>query len=110
MSMCCEARQKRNFIATLFLSLGVPMLLAGDEFGRRRQGNNNAYCQDNEISWLDWRAIDEQAARLHLTDHQVPKAASSISTAKMVRGEIDSRQRRQRKSAWFRPDWRTDVR
>jgi isoamylase len=48
-------RQIRNFLATLFLSQGVPMLQAGDEFGRTQGGNNNAYCQDNEISWLDWR-------------------------------------------------------
>ncbi len=47
-------RQKRNFLATLLLSQGVPMLLAGDEWGRTQQGNNNAYCQDNEISWLNW--------------------------------------------------------
>jgi isoamylase len=49
-----RARQKRNFMATLLLSQGVPMLLAGDEIGRTQGGNNNAYCQDNEISWLDW--------------------------------------------------------
>jgi glycogen debranching enzyme GlgX len=49
-------RQKRNFLATLLLSQGVPMLLAGDEMGRTQRGNNNAYCQDNEISWLDWGA------------------------------------------------------
>ena len=48
-------RQMRNFLATLFLSQGVPMLQAGDEFGRTQRGNNNAYCQDNEISWVDWR-------------------------------------------------------
>jgi isoamylase len=47
-------RQLRNFLATLLLSQGTPMMLAGDEFGRTQQGNNNAYCQDNEISWLDW--------------------------------------------------------
>ncbi|HEX4978900.1 MAG TPA: hypothetical protein VFV35_02435, partial [Acidimicrobiales bacterium] len=47
-------RQKRNFLATLFLSQGVPMLLGGDEMGRTQRGNNNAYCQDNEISWFDW--------------------------------------------------------
>jgi glycogen operon protein len=45
----------RNFLATLFLSQGVPMLQAGDEFARTQAGNNNAYCQDNEISWVDWR-------------------------------------------------------
>jgi glycogen operon protein len=48
-------RQMRNFLTTLFFSQGVPMLLAGDEFGRTQRGNNNAYCQDNEISWVDWR-------------------------------------------------------
>jgi isoamylase len=51
-------RQKRNFLTTMFLSQGVPMLVAGDEFGRTQNGNNNAYCQDNEISWLDWKAAD----------------------------------------------------
>ena len=52
-------RQKRNLLASLLLSAGVPMLLAGDEFGRTQQGNNNAYCQDNEISWIDWQLNDE---------------------------------------------------
>ena len=47
-------RHMRNLLATLFLSQGTPMLLAGDEFGRTQNGNNNAYCQDNETSWLDW--------------------------------------------------------
>ena len=47
-------RQMRNLLATLLLSQGVPMLLAGDEFGRTQRGNNNAYCQDNELSWIDW--------------------------------------------------------
>jgi glycogen operon protein len=51
-------RQKRNLITTLFLSQGVPMLMAGDEIGRTQHGNNNAYCQDNEISWLDWKNAD----------------------------------------------------
>ena len=53
-----RARQKRNFLATLFLSQGVPMLLGGDEMGRTQGGNNNAYCQDNEISWFDWEHAD----------------------------------------------------
>ena len=55
-------RQKRNLLATLLLSQGVPMLLGGDEVGRSQGGNNNAYCQDNEISWFDWRldAIDRR--------------------------------------------------
>jgi glycogen operon protein len=52
-------RQLRNFLATLLLSQGTPMLLAGDEFGRTQQGNNNAYCQDTDISWLDWDIGDK---------------------------------------------------
>jgi isoamylase len=55
-----RARQQRNFIATLLLSQGVPMLLGGDEIGRSQGGNNNAWCQDNEISWFDWAACDEE--------------------------------------------------
>jgi isoamylase len=57
-----RARQKRNFIATLFLSQGVPMISGGDEIGRTQVGNNNAYCQDNEISWTNWTLTDEQRA------------------------------------------------
>ncbi len=53
-----RARQKRNFLATLLLSQGVPMLLGGDEIGRSQGGNNNPYCQDNEISWYDWEQVD----------------------------------------------------
>jgi glycogen debranching enzyme GlgX len=52
--LALRARQKQNLLATLLFSQGVPMLLAGDEIGRTQQGNNNAYCQDNEISWLNW--------------------------------------------------------
>jgi glycogen operon protein len=52
-------RQKKNMLATLFLSHGTPMLLAGDEFGRTQQGNNNAYCQDNELNWLNWNLPEE---------------------------------------------------
>ena len=51
-------KQKRNFLTTVFLSQGVPMLVAGDEINRTQQGNNNAYCQDNEISWLNWENAD----------------------------------------------------
>jgi len=57
-------RQKRNLLATLLLSHGAPMILAGDEFGRTQKGNNNAYAQDNEISWLDWKGVDEDGRKL----------------------------------------------
>ena len=55
-----RARQQRNFLATLLLSQGTPMLLGGDELGRTQFGNNNAYCQDNEISWYDWQNVDRE--------------------------------------------------
>jgi isoamylase len=62
-----RARQVRNFLVTLFCSQGVPMLLAGDEMGRTQQGNNNAYCQDNETSWVDWEAAGKQQDLIDLT-------------------------------------------
>jgi isoamylase len=55
--LALREQQKRNFLTTLFLSQGIPMLLAGDEMGRTQQGNNNAYCQDNEVSWVHWQAV-----------------------------------------------------
>jgi glycogen operon protein len=61
--LALRERQQRNFLATLFLSQGVPMLLGGDELGRTQRGNNNAWCQDNEISWVDWE-LDEVRQRL----------------------------------------------
>jgi len=62
-----RARQQRNFLATLLFSQGVPMICGGDEIGRTQQGNNNAYCQDNEISWYDWELDDERRALLDFT-------------------------------------------
>jgi glycogen operon protein len=60
--LATRARQSRNLLATVFLSQGVPMLLAGDEFGRTQRGNNNAYCQDNEINWIDWSLAEQNAS------------------------------------------------
>jgi len=62
-----RARQQRNFLATLLLSQGVPMLLAGDESGHTQQGNNNAYCQDSPLTWLDWEFGPERASLLEFT-------------------------------------------
>ncbi len=86
-------RQKRNLMATQLVSLGVPMLLAGDEFGRTQKGNNNAYCQDNEIAWVDWEHIrpEDQTLRrfvralIHLRrQHRV------FSRPRFFRGEVVS--------------------
>jgi glycogen operon protein len=65
--LALRRRQMRNFLSTLFLSQGVPMVLGGDEMGRTQKGNNNAYCQDNEISWYDWSLREEYGDILELT-------------------------------------------
>ncbi len=62
-----RARQRRNFLVTLFCSQGVPMMLAGDELGRTQRGNNNAYCQDNELSWVDWSMAEANGGLLEFT-------------------------------------------
>jgi glycogen operon protein len=67
-SICyARERQMRNFLATLLLSQGVPMISGGDEIGRTQKGNNNAYCQDNEISWYDWAPTEEKEALVSFT-------------------------------------------
>ena len=66
-----RARMLRNFLATLFLSQGVPMLVSGDEIGRTQQGNNNAYCQDNELSWVNWTLSRSARAQLAFTQRLI---------------------------------------
>jgi isoamylase len=86
-------QQKRNLLATLLLSLGVPMLLAGDEFGRTQNGNNNAYCQDNEISWLNWESIrPEDEALLGFVRYLVRlrRQHRVFSRPRFFRGEVAS--------------------
>jgi len=98
-----RARQQRNFLATLFLSQGIPMLLGGDEMGRTQGGNNNAYCQDNETSWLDWESADQDllefTARLIALrrEHPVFRRRRWFLGAR-IRGEGV------RDIGWFRPD------
>jgi isoamylase len=87
-------RQTRNLLATLLLSQGVPMLLAGDESGRSQQGNNNAYCQDNELAWLDWSlSKDDQVLLAYVRDlirlrceHRVFRRRSFFQN-RAIRGE-----------------------
>ncbi len=64
-------RQIKNFLAILMLSQGVPMILAGDEIRRTQHGNNNAYCQDNEISWFDWRLEEKNAGMLRFCKYMI---------------------------------------
>ena len=82
----CARRQQRNFLATLFLSQGVPMLLGGDEFGRTQGGNNNAWCQDNEISWYDWGLRGHAGRALRL--HPAADRACAASTRSSAAGEF----------------------
>jgi isoamylase len=84
-------RQKRNLLATLLLSLGVPMLLSGDEIGRTQLGNNNAYCQDNETSWFDWdniRSEDADLARFVRYLVHLRRRHRVFSRPRFLRGEV----------------------
>ncbi|MBW3555130.1 MAG: glycogen debranching enzyme, partial [Gemmatimonadetes bacterium] len=99
--LSCRRKQRRNFLATLMLSQGVPMLLGGDEMGRTQHGNNNAYCQDNEISWLDWDWPDEDllafTRRLIAFRHRHPVfRRRRWFQGQPIRGVDDI--------AWLRPD------
>jgi isoamylase len=105
--LALRARQQRNFLATLLLSQGVPMLLAGDEIGRTQQGNNNAYSQDNELSWVDWQLDRPRHDLLEFTRtviqlfHQHPVLRRrQFFQGRSIRGsEVKD-------LAWFRPDGR----
>ncbi|HET9956471.1 MAG TPA: glycogen debranching protein GlgX, partial [Polyangiaceae bacterium] len=81
-------RQQRNLLATLLLSQGTPMILAGDECGRTQNGNNNAYCQDNEIGWFDWDWGDEQRALFEFTRRVLAlrKAHPALHRSKFFQG------------------------
>ncbi|WHT21802.1 glycogen debranching protein GlgX [Crossiella sp. CA-258035] len=100
-----RARQRRNFIATLFLAQGVPMLSHGDELGRTQHGNNNAYCQDNELSWVDWSLLESNVDLLNFTratarlrrDHPV------FRRRRFFRGRPVRKGEELRDIAWFTP-------
>jgi glycogen operon protein len=108
-------RQKRNFLATLFVSQGVPMLCAGDELGRTQEGNNNGYCQDNELSWLDWTHTPDRAALLTFVREiiQLRRQHPNLRRRKYFQGRaINPAQRQSREIGggtvadirWLRPD------
>ncbi len=89
-------RQIRNFLVTLLLSQGVPMLLAGDEFARTQQGNNNAYCQDSEISWLNW-SIEDKGERMIAFVQQLTELRAShpaLRYRRSLTGQLDAEGRR----------------
>ena len=96
-------RQKRNMLATLFLSQGTPLLLAGDEFGRTQGGNNNGYCQDNAISWLHWDPSDRQRTLLAFTRELLAlrRANPALRRSRFFDGAADATGGRD--IAWFTP-------
>jgi glycogen operon protein len=99
----CRRRQARNLLTTLMLSQGVPMLLGGDELGRSQRGNNNAYCQDSDISWYDWANSDEELLEFvrglisFRREHPVFRRRRWFR-GRPIRGAADMR--------WVRPDGR----
>ncbi|MGH8751805.1 MAG: glycogen debranching protein GlgX [Burkholderiales bacterium] len=81
-----RGRLKRALLATLLFSQGTPMLLAGDEIGRSQQGNNNAYCQDNPLTWLDWEAADHELLRFTCRLIELRKATAALRAARWLEG------------------------
>jgi isoamylase len=111
-------RQKRNLLAFLLLSQGVPMICGGDEIGRTQRGNNNAYCQDNEVSWLDWNLDERRLALLEFTRRMIAFRTAHPSLHRrrffqdrQIRGTV------QKEVIWLRPDgaemtdeeWQSDA-
>jgi glycogen operon protein len=103
-------RQRRNFVATLLVSQGVPMLLHGDELGRTQHGNNNVYCQDNELSWVDWELADKNAGLIGFTAgvaavraaHPIIRRRRFFAGRSLVRGAVGTDELDD--IAWFTPD------
>jgi glycogen operon protein len=101
-----RARQVRNFLATLFLSQGVPMLLAGDEMGHTQQGNNNTYCQDNEMAWLDWSLLERNADLVRFVRRLIDLRRSRLWLRRdtFLKGSL--RGARAKDVAWLHPSGR----
>ena len=97
-------RQKRNFLATLFFSQGVPMLVAGDELGRSQRGNNNAYCQDNELSWLDWEFGRPRARRASWRSSSRLRNRHPLFRRRTYFRGRAVRDRRMKDISWLNPD------
>jgi glycogen operon protein len=112
-----RARQRLNFLATLLCSQGVPMLLAGDELGRTQRGNNNAYCQDNETSWVDWDMAGDETSLLEFARGvaELRRNHPVFRRRRFFTGPADGATGRPGDIAWFTPsgremtdaDWKT---
>jgi isoamylase len=104
-----RARQTRNFLTTLLVSQGTPMLLGGDEIGRTQRGNNNAWCQDNELSWYDWNARDEALRAFTRRLIQLRREHPVFRRESFLRGE-ELKGSGLPDAWWFRPDGRRMTR
>ncbi|GHF84899.1 glycogen debranching protein GlgX [Streptomyces thermodiastaticus] len=105
--LALRTRQQRNFLATLLLSQGIPMLCHGDELGRTQRGNNNAYCQDNEISWVDWNLTEEQRELTEFTRYVIGLRAAHpvLRRRRFFQGETATRDDQPLPDlVWLRPD------
>jgi glycogen operon protein len=104
--VACRRRQRRNFLTTLLLSQGVPMLLSGDEIGRTQGGNNNAYCHDDEISWLDWEDVDAELLAFTRKVVGLRRAHPTFRRRRWFEGRSALGGGEAFDIAWFRPDGR----
>ena len=100
-----RSRQRRNLMATMLLSQGVPMILHGDEFGRTQHGNNNAYCQDNEVSWVDWSLLETNSELVEFTAAlaRFRKAHPVFRRRRFFAGRPIRKGEELRDIAWFTP-------
>ncbi|NGY59767.1 glycogen debranching protein GlgX [Lentzea sp. NEAU-D13] len=103
--LALRARQRRNLMATMLLSQGVPMIVNGDEFGRTQHGNNNAYCQDNEVSWVDWSLLETNAELVEFTSALAAfrKAHPVFRRKRFFAGRPIRKGEELRDIAWFTP-------
>jgi isoamylase len=103
-----RTRQRLNFLATLLCSQGVPMLLAGDELGRTQRGNNNAYCQDNETSWVDWQMAEDESSLLEFARGvaELRRNHPVFRRRRFFTGPADGAAGRPGDIAWFTPSGR----
>ncbi|WP_336857655.1 glycogen debranching protein GlgX [Sinomonas albida] len=106
-----RARQQRNFLATLFLSQGVPMISHGDELGRTQQGNNNAYCQDTELTWINWESVDRPLVEFTAAVARLRAEHPTFRRSKFFVGKPVRREETDRLPdiVWLRPDGKTMV-
>jgi len=113
-----RARQRRNLMLTQLIAQGVPMLLAGDELGHSQNGNNNAYCQDNEITWLNWKNIDQTQLSFVRRALALRNAQPTLRQKRFLHGDIKCEDSEQRDVLWLNHDatlmqdehWQTEKR